>query len=582
MAPGNRFARLRRRPAPRLAWAALCALLAGCAQSAAPPAGIAFTDVTAEAGLSDFRHIDGAQGKRWLPETMGAGCAFIDYDGDGRQDILLVGGGEWSPESATPALWLYRNNGDGTFTRRTEEAGLGGVRAYGFGLTVADYDADGDADFYFTTLRGNRLFRNDGGRFADVTAAAGVAGYGLWSTAAVFFDADGDGPLDLYVANYVEWTPETDLFCTLDGVNKTYCTPEAFVGAPGWFFHNNGDGAFTDRTEAAGLGGSPGKSLGTALSDFNEDGRPDLIVANDTQRNLLYVNQGGGRFREMGVASGLAYDENGKARAGMGIDAGVLDSTGRETIVIANFANEMIGLYRYVGNDMFVDRARESKLGHASLTALTFAILLFDADLDGDLDVLAANGHIDDDIEKVSDTVTYREAAQLFLNDHGRFTEVGKTAGGAFERHLVARGAAYADYDGDGDLDVLLTENKGGAYLWRNDSPARGWLRVSLRAEGANRDAIGARIEAQAGGKKLVQRVRTGSSYLSSSELVATFGLGAAGAVDSLVVRWPSGGVTRLGRVEGNRHIRVHEQGGRIEAVGPARAASHARQGATP
>ena len=525
-----------------------------------PAAMLAFSDATTDAGLGDFRHVNGAVGQKWMPESVGAGGGFIDYDGDGWLDVLLVGGGVWQGPGVL-ALRLYRNNTDGTFSEVTEEAGLGGVAAYGFGLSVADYDNDGDSDFYFTTLAHNVLFRNDGGFFTDVAEAAGVAGDATWSTSALFFDADADGHLDLYVGSYVDWSPENDIECLLEGATRSYCTPELYQGLPSRFYYNNGDGTFSDQTEAAGFLPAPGKTLGVAELDFNRDGQPDLIVANDTQPDQLYENNGDGTFTERGQLSGMAFDENGKARAGMGIDVGVVDSTGQETMFVGNFSKEMIGVFRHIGSGLFVDRAALSQIGRPSLLTLTFSLFLFDVDLDGDLDLFAANGHLQPEIEQLQEGIGYREPPHLFINrGDGVFADVSPAVGGVFATPLVARGSAFADYDRDGDLDILVAENGGPVHLWRNDLQSGAhWLRVRLQGRQNNRDGLSSRVVAVVGTRRMERRIRTGSSYLSASEVAATFGLGAAPQVDSLLVFWPGGGVTRLAGVPADQEVEVVE-----------------------
>lgn len=549
------------------------------ADSTASDRTVPFEDATASAGLDDFHHQTGAFGEKWFPETMGSGGGFLDYNGDGHLDVLLVGGGVW-PESDAElehALWLYRNNGDGTFTLATEEAGLGDVDAYGLGVVAADYDNDGDQDVLLTTLNRNLLFRNNGnGTFTEVGREAGLNAPPRWSSAAVFFDADRDGHLDLYVGNYVHWTPETDIFCSLDGETKGYCTPEQYEGATGRFYHNNGDGTFSDWTERAGFIPTPGKTLGAALLDFNKDGWIDLAVANDQERDLLYVNNGDGTFTERGVASGLAYSEDGVARAGMGIDAGVVDTTGETSVFVGNFSREMIGVYRHLRNGLFEDRASVSRIGRSSLLSLTFGLFLVDAELDGDLDLFAANGHVQPNIEQNSSVIRYRQPAQLFLNDgSGRFEEM-PAADGPFAQRLAARGAAYGDYDGDGDVDILITENEGGAHLWQNnvrsasDPPA--YLRVALTGTDSNRDGIGARIELEAEGHVQERLVKSGSSYLSTSECVVTFGFDeGAPEIDRLTIHWPSGRTEEVGAVAPNQTVHVVEGEGRQEE--PASAA---------
>ncbi len=530
-----------------------------------------FTEVTQPSGLSEFKYVNGAFGKVWFPEQMAAGCGFIDYDGDEWLDILLVGGGALAPNSIpdTPGLWLYRNNGDGTFSLKTEEAGLDHIRAYGTGLTVADYDNDGDEDFYFTTLMRNMLFRNDpdaSGQarvFTEVGKQAGVIEPVRWSSSANFFDADRDGWLDLYVCNYADWSPEKDLTCLVEGGTKDYCPPGMYVGVENTYYHNNGDGTFTDQTAKAGFANAPGKSLGIAELDFNEDGWPDLVIANDGERTLLYENDRDGTFTEKGTIAGIAYSEMGEARAGMGIDAGVTDSTGHVSVFVGNFSQEMVGVYRYTGKGWFADRSALSKIGRPTLPMLTFGLFLMDVDFDCDLDLFIANGHVYPIRTKFMDGITYRQPAQLFLsNNAGTFDEVGKKLGGVFAQPMVARGAAYGDYDRDGDADILLTENSGAVHLWRNDFNDPNFLRVRLEGKQSNRDGVSARIVAVVGKHRMERRVRTGSSYLSASEKTVTFGLGASARVDSVLVYWPSARADQFVGVAAKQEIRV------IEGVG--------------
>ncbi|MEE9166474.1 MAG: CRTAC1 family protein [Candidatus Neomarinimicrobiota bacterium] len=528
---------------------------------------LTFIDVTREAGLGDFRHETGAFGGKLFPESMGSGGGFIDYDNDNWPDILLVGGGEWPSHETkhVPALWLYHNNGDGTFTLKTEEAGLGGISAYGFGVTVADYDNDGDQDFYFTTLSRNMLFRNEKGVFFEVGEISGSSGEPSWGTSAIFFDADRDGWVDLYVGNYVEWSPENDLLCTLDGVNKDYCTPELYIGVPGRYYRSNGDGTFMDETETAGFLPAPGKTLGVTEFDFNRDGWVDLVVANDTQRDLLYVNNGDGTFTEKGALFGVAYDEHGRARAGMGIDAGVVDKSGEETIFVGHFSKEMIGVFRYGAGGLFEERSAISRIGRPSLMRLTFGIFLFDVDLDGDLDLFTANGHVQPDIELTQDGISYSQPPYLFLNKgDGTFEDVASTSGEGFIEPVVGRGAAYADFDRNGKLDIMVTENGGPVHLWRNNSAGNRFLRVRLEGSKSNRDGISSRLVAWVNDQRMERRIRTGSSFLSSSEKTATFGLGEATFVDSLLVYWPSGLVEHFSEVSADQEVQLVEGSGSL------------------
>jgi hypothetical protein len=522
---------------------------------------VAFTEVTEAAGMGRFRHQNGAVGKKWYPEMMGSGGGFLDYDGDGWLDLLLLGGGTWEaqPNPQPQALWLYRNNGDGTFTERTTEAGLAGIRAYTIGLAAADYDNDGDEDFALTNLEEDLLFRNDGGRFNEVAASAGVGQHREWGSSPLFFDADRDGYLDLFMGNYVDWSPETDKWCPEGSAVKLYCIPADYEGIPSRFYRNNGDGTFTDHTATAGFLPVKGKALGVVELDYDHDGWSDLYVATDGEGNLLYHNDGDGTFTERGILSGVAFSEHGAARAGMGADAGVVDSTGETTLFVGNFSEEPVSVYHHLSDGLFADRAAASRLAQPSFLTLTFGLILFDVDLDGDLDLLTANGHVYPDRLKEQDKITFEQRAQVYLNrGNGTFDEVIQEQG-SLSLKMVARAAAYADYDRDGDLDVLLTENNGPAHLWRNDLPRKHYLHLRLHGRQSNRDALGARIVAWQAGQAMERRIRTGSSYLSQSEKAAVFGLGQVSWVDSVVVEWPSGRRDRWGRLEGNRRLYLVE-----------------------
>ncbi len=564
--------------------AACCAILAaGCAGGAGEreetASGVAsdvpiFTDVTEEAGLGDYRHENGGFGQKWMPEVVGPGGAFLDYDDDGWQDILLVGGGRWAHVSDKPveALFLYRNLGDGTFADVSGEAGLAGLEAYGFGVAAADYDNDGDTDFFLTTLHANLLFRNDGGRFEEVGEEAGLADEAHWSTSAAFFDADRDGWVDLFVGNYVFWTPETDIPCFHEGA-KAYCTPQNYAGVASVFYRNEGDGSFADATEEAGFAGAIDpvldKTLGVTELDVTGDGYSDVYVANDTERNLLFVNRGDGTFSEAGVRNGVAYDQHGQPRAGMGVDAGVVDSAGQTTIFVGNFTQETVSVFRHASNGYFTDRATASRIGFPTMGTLTFGLFLFDADLDGDLDLFLANGHVLEHIAEILEGATFAEPAQLFLNRGDGVFDEALSATGVLTRPLVARGAAYADYDRDGDLDVLLLENAGPAHLWRNDLDGAEWLHVRLEGRDSNRSALGARIEAALGDLRMERRIRSGSSFLSQSALPAAFGLGARRRVDSLIVHWPSGLTERFAEVESRQEVVLVEGSGVLRPAEP-------------
>lgn len=499
-------------------------------------------DVTKSAGI-DFRHTSGAFGGKLLPETLGSGCAFLDYDADGWQDILLINGMDWPAHKlARNTLRLYRNNRNGTFSDVTKSAGLD-VEMYGMGVAVGDYNNDGFPDILVTCVGQNHLFRNTGkGTFIDVTNISGIGNRQSLSTSALWFDFDRDGLLDLFVCNYVKWSAEHDVFCSLDGKRKSYCTPEAYHGETCWLFHNRGDGTFEDVTATSGIFDSSSKSLGVAMLDYDRDGWPDLLVANDTQPNKLYKNLHNGTFKDIAVDVGIAFSADGKARAGMGIDAADFDNSGATGVAITNFDNEMIGLYRAAGNGNYTDVAAPSGVGLASKDKLGFGCAFLDADLDGSLDLAVVNGHIDDTVRNVRN-VGYAQAPQFFLNNgKGTFREVGQQAGGGFAAPRVGRGLAYGDFDRDGDLDLLITTNNGPAYLYRNDQLA-GNHSIRLRLVGAksNRDGIGASVKLFSGGSVQSRLVKGGSSYLSQSELALTFGLGKRDRVDRVVIEWPSG-----------------------------------------
>jgi enediyne biosynthesis protein E4 len=538
-------------------------------RATAAPAAIHFEDITRAAGIH-FTHNSGAIGKKWLPETMGPGVAFIDYDNDGWQDILLVNGTDWPGHvRKRSTLALYHNNQNGTFTDVTQKAGLA-VEMYGMGVAIGDYDNDGYDDIFITTLGQNHLFHNNGnGTFTDVTKQAGLWGPNEFSTSAAWVDYDRDGKIDLVVANYVQWSPATDISCELDGKTKSYCTPESYKGTSVRLWHNRGDGTFEDATQKAGLYDVTSKSLGVAVFDANQDGWPDILISNDTQPNKLYINNGNGTFTEKGVASGIAYNEDGIARAGMGVDAADYDRSGAASVVITNFSNQMLALYHNERNGLFVDEAPQSDVGHASLLTLGFGCFFFDYELDGWPDLYIANGHIEDAIERVQQRVHYAEPPHLFRNlTGGKFQEVTQSMGAAFASPRVARGAAYGDINNDGALDVLVATNGGPAALFRNTGTTNHSLRIKLIGAKSNRDGIGSDVRLTAGTDVQMKTLRSGSSYLSSSELILTFGLASHTQVDAIEIRWPSGQVDNLKNIAADQIITVKEKEG-IAAAKP-------------
>ncbi|HUN62096.1 MAG TPA: CRTAC1 family protein [Candidatus Sulfotelmatobacter sp.] len=525
---------------------------------------ITFRDITERAGIH-FVHNNGAFGKKYLPETMGPGVAFIDYDNDGWPDIFIVNGTNWPGQPSkhsTPKL--YHNNHDGTFTDVTHKAGLD-IEIMGMGVAVGDYDNDGYDDLFVTAMGQSHLFHNNGnGTFTDVTQKAGLLGPKEFSTSAAWVDYDKDGKLDLVVANYVRWSIEGDLYCTLDGKSKSYCTPESYKGTAVRLWHNRGDGTFEDATKKAGLGDATSKTLGIAVLDYDNDGWPDLLLSNDTQPNKLYRNNGNGTFTEKAVLAGVAFSEDGVARAGMGVDAADYDRSGVFSLLITNFSNQMISLYHNEGKGLFVDEAPRSEIGRDTLLTLGFGCFFFDYDLDGWPDIFIANGHIDSNIQKVQPNVKYAMPPHVFRNlGKGNFLETTKSLGTAFDSPRVGRGAAYGDVNNDGRLDLLLSTNGGRAYLFENDatgeSAQQKSLRIKLVGTKSNRDGIGSMVKLTAGGESQLEMMRSGSSYMSASELVLTFGLAKHTQADAIEIRWPSGQVDRLNNVAAGQTITVTE-----------------------
>jgi enediyne biosynthesis protein E4 len=536
---------------------------------------VTFTDITAEADIS-FTHETGAVGDKWLPETMGSGCALFDYDGDDYLDVLLINSTPWSNPTETTSK-LYHNRGNGTFEDVTEKTGLS-FSAYGMGVTAADYDADGDPDLYLTCVGDNRLLRNDGGRFTDVTGKAGVAGsqwtddagdsHPEWSTSAAWTDVDRDGWPDLFVANYVHWSSSGDIFTSLDGVNKSYATPQQYPGSTCRLYRNLGDGSFAEITKSAGVHLPHAKSMGVAVTDFESDGWPDLVVTNDTQPNFLLHNLGDGRFEERGLTAGIGYDESGRARAGMGIDIAPLTDDDILSIAVGNFSREPLSLYRQTG-ETFLDAAGPARLVQPTLRSLTFGLRFFDFDLDGRQDLVLANGHIEPDINAVQKEIRYAQAPQLFWNDaDGQLLDVSAQTGGLFTTPLVARGLAIGDIDLDGDIDLLLTTNSGLPHLLRNDGPTGNSVSLILRGKSPALDGLGAVVTATIGDKTQRQRVRTGSSYLSHSDPVLHFGIGAAEKIDRMEIRWPDGSEEALEDLAAGSYYRLEQGKGIVRTEG--------------
>ena len=536
------------------------------AQRAAAAAGVTFVEVSPKASGITWVHDNAHTPSRFLPETVGAGCAFFDYDNDGWMDIYLVNSGasDFYAPAAPLGNALYRNNRDGTFTDVTRRAGVAGGR-FGMGAAAADYDGDGWQDLFVTNYGPDILYRNNGdGTFTDATQRAGVAVPG-WSTCAVWFDYDNDGKLDLFVSSFVHFDRSQHLLC----VDKTmtqnyYCIPRVFKPRPSYLFRNRGDGTFSDVSKESGITGSPGKSFGAVATDVNNDGLTDLFVANDTMPNFLFVNRGKGKFEEAGLAAGVAYSEAGKPRSGMGVDAADFDGDGWQDLFVANIDQEFFSLYRNGGDLTFTDEPGE--IGPSTQLLSGWGLKFFDYDNDGDPDLFLANGHPDDMIDAKSSAVKYREPLLLFENTGKGYRNVSARAGAVFARSFPARGMAVGDYDNDGDADVLVANNGEAPLLLRNDGGSRGhWLGLQLVPTRSNPAAVGAVITWQAGGVRRSRLKTAGGSYLASHDPREVLGIGAAAKVESVEIRWPGGAVDKLSDLPADTYVRVVEGRGVVK-----------------
>lgn len=534
-------------------------------QTATAIPDLPFTDITQSSGIT-FHHVNGATGQKLLPETMGAGCAFFDYDNDQDQDLLFVNSCSWpwdqAPAGPPPTMELYQNDGHGKFQNVTSESGLGQT-FYGMGVACGDYDADGWTDVFFTAVGKNRLFRNVQGKFVETTDSAEVGGDPQeWSTSAAFFDFDNDGDLDLFVGNYVRWSREIDMVqgFKLDGHTRAYGPPTAFVGTFPYLYRNEGAGKFQEVSAAAGLQiKNPSrpvpvaKTMGVVPIDIDTDGWLDLVVSNDTVQNFVFLNQRDGKFQEVGIHCGVAFDSSGNARGAMGADAAYFRNDDALGITIGNFANEMTALYVSQPKSMlFTDEAIATGLGPPTRQELTFGIFFFDSDLDGRLDILAANGHLEQEIHKIQSSQHYAQRPHLLWNaglaSPSEFVSVpAEKCGDGFKTPMVGRGSAYADIDGDGDQDAVLTASGGPPRLLRNDQQSgHHWLRVKLKGKAPRYEALGSIVTLKSASAAQTRVVMPARSYCSASELPVTFGLGPNKSIDALEIRWPDGKLQTL------------------------------------
>jgi len=539
-----------------------------------PTNKVKYVDVASKVGIR-FQHENAASTEKYLIETMGSGCGWIDYDQNGLLDLYLVNGGitKLYQPSRAPRGALYGNNGDGTFADVTAKVGVGAEGLFGMGVAIGDYDNDGYPDLLVLGYGACILYHNNGdGTFTDVTEKAGVANLGKWASSAAWFDYDNDGKLDLIVANYVDWSPERNLWCGDRGPGmRSYCHPDVYHGQPPTLFHNNGDGTFTDISIRSRIGLKGGNGLGVVTFDYDNDGWQDIFVANDHMPNSLFHNNRDGTFEEVGYAAGVAVGMDGQFEAGMGTDAADATGNGRLNLIVTHLDQQLARLYENQGDASFEDATFRSKLSYSTFHVSGFGTRFLDYDNDGARDLFMANGHVLDNIEKYRSDVRYAEPKMMFRNiGNGIFTNVSDTLGADFQRPFVSRGAAVADFDNDGDLDILVSNNGQAPQLLRNDGGNDNhWLQLFLIGTKSNRDAVGARVKVIAGDLTLYEQRKGGMSYQSAQDPRLHFGLGQRNNVDSVEITWPSGEITKLGHLKADRIVSVQEGRGIVERPFP-------------
>ena len=570
-----RFSKVSRRELLRaIGTAAACAPLSPRGAFAQSPSSVKFIDIAQSAGI-DFRHDNAASSEKYLIETMGSGCGWIDYDQDGLLDLYLANGAAtrlYKPAHPLRSA-LYRNNGDGTFTDVTVRAGVGAEGLFGMGVAVGDYDNDGYPDLLILGYGRCILYHNNGnGTFTDVTARAGVENLGRWASSAAWFDYDNDGRLDLVIANYIDWSPDRNFWCGDHGPGmRSYCHPDDYNGEAPTLYHNNGDGTFTDVSKQSGVGLKPGNGLGVVTFDYDNDGWQDIFIANDSMANFLFHNNRDGTFREVGYLAGVAVSADGLPEAGMGTDAADTTGKGRMDLIVIHLDSQLARLYQNMGDGTFDDATLRSGLGYATFHMSGFGARFMDYDNDGAPDIFMANGHVLDNIQRYNASVHYAEPKLMFRNlGRGTFQNVSEELGRDFQFPRVSRGAAIGDFDNDGDLDILVNNNGERPQLLRNDGGnANHWLEIFLIGTRSNRDAVGARVKLSAGDLVLYEQRKGGMSYQSAQDPRLHFGLGKYSFVDALEVLWPSGAVTKLAKIQADRIIAIEEGKGLVERKFP-------------